>query len=41
MNTQYEQILKKIKKIFSNIEIINQWYRKEIFLIWAYKETWL
>ena len=41
MNTQYEQILKKIKKIFSNIEIINQWYRKEIFLIWGYKETWL
>ena len=41
MNTQYEQILKKIKKIFSNIEIINQWYRKEIFVIWGYKETWL
>lgn len=41
MNTQYEQILQRIKNKFWNIKIINQWYRKEIFLIWGYKETWL
>ena len=41
MESEWIQIFQKIKNIFSNVEIINSWYRKEIFLIWAYKNTWL
>jgi len=41
MKSEWIQIFTKIKNIFTNIEIINSWYRKEIFLIRAYKNTWL
>ena len=40
MKSEWIQIFTKIKVIFSNIEIINSWYRKEIFLIRACKNTW-
>jgi len=41
MKLERNQIFLKIKNIFWNIKIINSWYRKEIFLIWADKESWL
>lgn len=41
MESEWIYIFTKIKNIFTNIEIINSWYRKEIFLIRAYKNTWL
>ena len=41
MKLERNQIFLKIKNIFWNIKIINSWYRKGIFLIWADKESWL
>jgi hypothetical protein len=41
MKLERNQIFLEIKNIFWNIKIINSWYRKEIFLIWANKESWL
>ena len=41
MKAEWNQVFHKIKNIFWNIEIINQWYHKEIFLIRAFKESWL
>lgn len=41
MESKWIQIFPKIKNNFWNIEIINQWYREEIFLIRAFKDSWL
>lgn len=35
MKSDWNQIFLKIKNIFWNVEIINSWYREEIFLVWA------
>ena len=37
MKSDWNQILLKIKNIFWNVEIIDSWYREEIFLVWANK----
>ena len=37
MKSDWDQIFLKIKNIFWNVEIINSWYREEIFLVWANK----
>lgn len=35
MKLEWRQIFLKIKNIFWNVEIIDSWYREEIFLVWA------
>lgn len=35
MKSEWNQIFLKIKSRFRSVEIINSWYRDEIFLIWA------
>ena len=35
MKSDWNQIFLKIKNIFWNVEIIDSWYREEIFLVWA------
>jgi hypothetical protein len=35
MKSDWNQIFLKMKNIFWNVEIINSWYREEIFLVWA------
>ncbi len=37
MKSDWNQIFLKIKNIFWNVEIIDSWYREEIFLVWANK----
>ena len=41
MESEWIQIFQKIKNIFSKVEIIEWWYRKEIFLLRANKKSWL
>lgn len=35
MKSDWNQIFLKIKNILWNVEIIDSWYREEIFLVWA------
>lgn len=41
MEEEWNQIFLEIKNIFSNVKIIEWWYRKEIFLLRANKKPWL
>lgn len=41
MKSEWIQIFQKIKNIFSNVEIIKWWYREEVFLLRANKNSWL
>lgn len=41
MEEKWNQIFLKIKNIFSNVEVFEWWYRKEIFLLRANKKPWL
>ena len=41
MESEWILIFQKIKNIFSKVEIIEWWYRKEIFLLRANKKSWL
>ena len=40
MESKWIQIFQKIKIIFPNIEIFEWWYRKEVFLLRANKNSW-
>jgi hypothetical protein len=37
MKSDWNQILLKMRNVFWSFEIINTWYREEIFLVWASK----
>jgi len=41
MEEKWNQIFLKIKNIFSNVEVFEWWYRKEIFLLRANRKPWL
>jgi hypothetical protein len=35
MKSEWNQILLEIKSRFNRVNIINSWYRDEIFLLWS------
>ena len=39
MQSEWIQLFLKIKSIFWSVKVIDSWYRKEIFLIWASKDS--
>ena len=41
MESEWIQVFSEIKNIFPNTEILEWWYRKEIFLLRANKKPWL
>ena len=40
MQSEWIQLFLKIKSIFWSVKVIDSWYRKEIFLIWASDSEW-
>lgn len=36
MKSEWNQLFLKIKNVFWNVEVINSWYRNEIFLVWCH-----